>query len=462
MFDKIHEECGVFGAYSLKHEDVSTLIYYGLFALQHRGQESCGIAVTDTKMSQNIQVYKNMGLVNDVFNKENLAKLNGNLGVGHVRYSTSGNSTVTNAQPLVINYWKGTLAIAHNGNIVNQKALKDELSQTGAIFQTTSDSEIIPYLIARARLESKSVEEAVVKAMPKIVGAYSLAIASPQKLIAARDPNGFHPLCIGQKEDTYFVSSESCALDAVGAKFIRDVEPGEVVIITEEGIKSVYKYEAKKSTCIFEYIYFARPDSAIDGISVYEARLNAGRMLHKRYPVDADVVVGVPDSGTPAAYGYAQEANIPFSIAFIKNNYVGRTFIKPSQDQRSQGVSIKLNILKDEVKDKKIVLVDDSIVRGTTMKNIVKQLKELGAKEVHVRISSPPFLHPCFYGTDVPTNKELIAFKYTQDEIRDYIGCDTLGYLKVEDLNELVDGRCDYCNACFTGNYPTEVEDGQI
>ena len=246
--------------------------------------------------------------------------------------------------------------------------------------------------------------------MPKIVGAYSLAIASPKKLIAARDPNGFHPLCIGQKGDTYFVSSESCALDAVGAKFIRDVEPGEVVIITEEGVKSVYKYEAKKSTCIFEYIYFARPDSAIDGISVYEARLNAGRMLHKRYPVDADVVVGVPDSGTPAAYGYAQAANIPFSIAFIKNNYVGRTFIKPSQDQRSQGVSIKLNILKDEVKDKKIVLVDDSIVRGTTMKNIVKQLKELGAKEVHVRISSPPFLYPCFYGTDVPTNKELIAF----------------------------------------------------
>ncbi len=400
MIDKIHEECGVFGAYSLKHEDVSTLIYYGLFALQHRGQESCGIAVTDTHKSQNIQVYKNMGLVNDVFNKENLAKLTGNLGVGHVRYSTSGNSTVSNAQPLVINYWKGTLAIAHNGNIVNQKALKEELSQTGAIFQTTSDSEIIPYLIARARLESKSVEEAVVKAMPKIVGAYSLAIASPKKLIAARDPN--------------------------------------------------------------EYIYFARPDSAIDGISVYEARLNAGRMLHKRYPVDADVVVGVPDSGTPAAYGYAQAANIPFSIAFIKNNYVGRTFIKPSQDQRSQGVSIKLNILKDEVKDKKIVLVDDSIVRGTTMKNIVKQLKELGAKEVHVRISSPPFLYPCFYGTDVPTNKELIAFKYTQDEIRDYIGCDSLGYLKVEDLKELVEGRCDYCNACFTGNYPTEVEDGQI
>lgn len=447
MFDKIHEECGVFGAYSLKHEDVSTLIYYGLFALQHRGQESCGIAVTDTKMSQNIQVYKNMGLVNDVFNKENLAKLNGNLGVGHVRYSTSGNSTVSNAQPLVINYWKGTLAIAHNGNIVNQKALKDELSQTGAIFQTASSTDF---------------EEAVVKAMPKIVGAYSLAIASPKKLIAARDPNGFHPLCIGQKGDTYFVSSESCALDAVGAKFIRDVEPGEVVIVTEEGVKSVYKYEAKKSTCIFEYIYFARPDSAIDGISVYEARLNAGRMLHKRYPVDADVVVGVPDSGTPAAYGYAQAANIPFSIAFIKNNYVGRTFIKPSQDQRSQGVSIKLNILKDEVKDKKIVLVDDSIVRGTTMKNIVKQLKELGAKEVHVRISSPPFLYPCFYGTDVPTNKELIAFKYTQDEIRDYIGCDSLGYLKVEDLKELVEGRCDYCNACFTGNYPTEVEDGQI
>ena len=462
MFDKMHEECGVFGAYSLKHEDVSTLIYYGLFALQHRGQESCGIAVTDTYGAQNVEVYKNMGLVNDVFNKDNLANLNGNLGVGHVRYSTSGNSNVANAQPLVINYWKGTLAIAHNGNIVNQKALKDELSQTGAIFQTTSDSEIIPYLIARARLESKSVEEAVAKAMPKIVGAYSLAIASPQKLIAARDPNGFHPLCIGQKEDTYFVSSESCALDAVGAKFIRDVEPGEVVVINEDGIKSVYKCEAKKSICIFEYIYFARPDSVIDGISVYEARLNAGRMLHKRYPVDADVVVGVPDSGTPAAYGYAQESKIPFSISFIKNNYVGRTFIKPTQDQRSTGVSIKLNILKDEVKGKKIVLVDDSIVRGTTMKNIVKDLKELGAKEVHVRISSPPFLHPCFYGTDVPTNKELIAYKYTQDEIRDYIGCDTLGYLKVEDLKELVGGRCDYCNACFTGNYPTEVEDGQI
>lgn len=457
MNSKLKEECGVFGAYDLSGRNVRDYIYYGLFALQHRGQESCGIAVTDTEKECKISVYKDMGLVNDVFNKENLKNLEGNLGVGHVRYSTSGNSSPQNAQPLVINYFKGVLAIAHNGNLVNFKKLKEELSMTGAIFQTTSDSEIIPYLIARERLNTQTVEEAVIRSMKKLVGAYSLVIASPQKLIGVRDPNGFHPLCIGKKDDMYILSSETCALDANGAEFIRDVEPGEVVVITKDGLKSIHREEKNKSICIFEYIYFARADSVIDGISVYQARVDAGKLLAKSYPADADIVVGVPDSGTPAAMGYAYEAGIPFRFAFIKNNYIGRTFIKPSQEQRAEGVMIKLNILKSEIEGKRIVMVDDSIVRGTTMKNIVKSLKRLGAKEVHVRISSPPFLYPCYYGTDVPSNEQLIASRMSHEEINSYIGADSLGYLKIEDLKNIIEGDCGYCDACFSGKYPTEV-----
>ena len=456
--DELHDECGVFGAYDFDGGDVASTIYYGLFALQHRGQESCGIAVSDTDGPKGkVLSYKDMGLVNEVFDSEKLEKLNGNIGVGHVRYSTAGSSVIENAQPLVLNYVKGTLGMAHNGNLINALELRQELSYTGAIFQTTIDSEVIAYLIARERLKTNTVEAAVKNSMEKIKGAYSLIVMSPRKLIGARDPFGFKPLCIGKRDNTYFLSSETCALDTVGAEFVRDVLPGEVVTITHNGIQSDTTLCQKNTArCIFEYIYFARPDSKIDGMGVYESRINAGRILAKTHPVEADLVVGVPESGNAAALGYSLESGIPYGNAFIKNNYVGRTFIKPKQEQRESSVKVKLNVLSDVVKGKRIIMIDDSIVRGTTSARIVSLLKQAGASEVHVRISSPPFLHPCYFGTDIPSEDQLIASGNTVEEICKIIGADSLGYLETDKLSEMICGGTGYCDACFTGNYPIE------
>lgn len=460
----LHEECGVFGAYSRDGEEVAKDVYYGLFALQHRGQESCGIAVTDTKGIRKVHSKKGLGLVNEVFQEDSFDALTGDLGVGHVRYSTAGGSCVENAQPLVINYVKGTLAIAHNGNLVNAVELRKELEYTGAIFQTTIDSEVIAYHIARERLNSKTAEEAVQRAMKKIKGAYALVVASPRKMIGARDPFGLKPLCIGKRGNTYFFASESCALAAVGASFVRDVEPGEVVTIMKDEITSDKSLELpaeKQARCIFEYIYFARTDSTIDGINVYHSRILAGKALAESYPVDADLVVGVPDSGLVAAKGYSEASGIPYGMAFHKNSYVGRTFIKPTQAERVSSVKIKLNVIAEVVKGKRIIMVDDSIVRGTTSANIIKMLKAAGATEVHVRISSPPFLHPCYFGTDVPSNEQLIAHSHTKEEICEMIGADSLGYMEVDKLSNMV-GDLRFCDACFTGSYPMEVPNEDI
>lgn len=456
--DEIHEECGVFGVYNMVGEDVADSIYYGLFALQHRGQESCGIAVSDTLGPKGrVSSMKGMGLVNEVFTPEGLETLRGDIGVGHVRYSTAGASNIANTQPLVLNYVKGTLALAHNGNIVNAPELREELEYTGAIFQTTIDSEVIAYHIARERLKTTNVEGAVKNAMMKIKGSYSLIVMSPRKLIGARDPFGFRPLCIGKRENTYILASESCALDAVNATFIRDVLPGEIVTITKEGILSdTSMCQPKKAKCIFEYIYFARPDSKIDNISVYNSRIMAGRILAQEHPVEADLVVGVPDSGNAAAMGFAMETGIPYGMAFVKNSYVGRTFIKPKQVMRESSVRIKLNVLSEAVKGKRVVMIDDSIVRGTTCARIVGMLKAAGATEVHVRISSPPFLYPCYFGTDVPSDDQLIAHNNTVEQICKIINADSLGYLSVNRLSELIDGDLGFCDACFTGHYPID------
>ena len=401
--DKLREECGVFGIYDFSGENVASTIYYGLFALQHRGQESCGIAVSDTKGPKGkVLSHKGMGLVNEVFDSESMEKLAGDIGVGHVRYSTAGGSTRENAQPLVLNYIKGTLALAHNGNLINAPELRDELAHDGAIFQTTIDSEVIAYHIARERVHTPSVERAVAGAMKKLKGAYSLVVMSPRKLIGARDPFGFKPLCIGKRENAYILASESCALDTIGAEFIRDVEPGEIVTITpDHGIQSDRSMcfsgeeQHKTARCIFEYIYFGRPDSYMDGVSIYHSRIQAGRYLAMDSPVEADLVVGVPESGNAAALGYSLESGIPYGTAFVKNSYVGRTFIKPKQSSRESSVRVKLNVLREAVEGKRVIMIDDSIVRGTTSDRIVRMLREAGAKEVHMRVSSPPFLHPC-------------------------------------------------------------------
>ncbi len=461
--DGIHEECGVFGAYDFDGGEVASSIYYGLFALQHRGQESAGIAVCDTNGPKGIvKSCRGMGLVNEVFTQEGLASLPGDIGVGHVRYSTAGASNLSNTQPLVLNYVKGTLGLAHNGNLVNALELREELAYTGAIFQTTIDSEVIAYLIARERLKVGNVESAVKNAMGKIKGAYSLIVMSPRKLIGARDPFGFRPLILGKRGNTYFFASETCALDAVDAEYVRDVLPGEVVSITRDGILSDTSLCQKEhARCIFEYIYFARPDSRLDGVSVYQSRIMAGRILAQEHPADADLVVGVPDSGNVAAMGFAQETGIPYGVAFVKNNYVGRTFIKPKQSMRESSVRIKLNALREAVAGKRVVMVDDSIVRGTTSARIVNMLREAGARQVHVRISSPPFLHPCYFGTDVPNEEQLIAHSHGVDEVCKMIGADSLGYLPAGRLHELLGGIMDgdcygYCRACFTGDYPVK------
>ncbi len=454
----LHEECGVFGMYDLDGEDVASTIYYGLFALQHRGQESCGIAVSDTEGPKGqVSVQKGMGLVNEVFDAEGLEKLKGNIGVGHVRYSTAGASNAQNVQPLVLNYVKGTLMLAHNGNLVNAKELREQMEYTGAIFQTTIDTEVIAYLIARERLHVPTAEEAVKNAMMKLRGAYSIIISSPRKLIGARDPHGFRPLVIGKRDNGYILASESCALDAVGAEFVRDVKPGEIVMLDADGIQSDETLcSAESARCIFEYIYFARPDSYVDGISVYNSRIMAGKILAQMHPAEADIVVGVPESGNVAAMGFALESGIQYGTAFIKNSYVGRTFIKPKQSARESSVKIKLNVLKEVVRGKRVVMVDDSIVRGTTSERIVRMLKAAGATEVHVRISSPPFLNPCYFGTDVPSCDQLIAYNNTVEEVCKKIGADSLGYLDGERLHELIGGDRNYCDACFSGKYPVD------
>ncbi len=458
--DELHEECGVFGIYDFDGGDVASTIYYGLFALQHRGQESCGIAVSDTNgLKRKVLSYKGMGLVNEVFTPDILEGMKGDIGVGHVRYSTAGSSTRENAQPLVLNYVKGTLALAHNGNLINANELREDLEYTGAIFQTTIDSEVIAYHIARERINCGSAEEAVRRACMKLKGAYALVVASPRKLIAARDPYGLKPLCIGKRDNCYIVTSETCALDTVGAEFIRDVLPGEVVTITpDKGIESDMTMALPKkqeARCIFEYIYFARPDSHIDGVSVYASRIKAGRFLAQDSPVEADLVTGVPESGNAAALGYSLESGIPYGTAFVKNTYVGRTFIKPKQSSRESSVQVKLNVLKEAVDGKRVIMIDDSIVRGTTSDRIVRMLRDAGATEVHVRVSSPPFLWPCYFGTDIPAREQLIAYNRSIEDICKVIGADSLGYLNIERLEEMSEGL-PICKGCFNGKYPME------
>jgi len=461
---ELHEECGVFGMYDLDGGDVASSIYYGLFALQHRGQESCGIAVSDTEGPKGkVLSQKGMGLVNEVFHAEGLEKLKGNIGVGHVRYSTTGASNSQNVQPLVLNYVKGTLMLAHNGNLVNANKLREEMEYTGAIFHTTIDTEVIAYLIARERLKVPTAEEAVKCAMKKLQGAYSIIISSPRKLIGARDPYGFRPLVIGKRDNGYILASETCALDAVDAEYVRDVKPGEIVMLDADGIQSDETLcHTTPAKCIFEYIYFARPDSYLDGVSVYNSRIMAGKIFSQMHPADADIVVGVPESGNVAAMGFSAQSGIPYGTAFMKNSYVGRTFIKPKQSARESSVKIKLNVIKEVVRGKRVVMVDDSIVRGTTSERIVRMLKAAGATEVHVRISSPPFLHPCYFGTDVPSCDQLIAHNNTVDEICNMIGADSLGYLDGERLHELIGGDMGYCDACFSGKYPVDPPEEDI
>lgn len=457
---KIHEECGVFGVFANESTDVASTAYYGLFALQHRGQEGCGIVVNDDGLFNS---YKDLGIVNDVFTPRVLDELGlGNMAVGHVRYGTTGSNERSNTQPIVVNHVKGRMALAHNGNLVNSFELREKLELEGSIFHSTSDTEVISYIITKERIQCPSIEEAVNRAMYKIKGAYSLVIMSPSKLIAARDPQGFRPLCYGKTEDgRYIVASESCALDAVSAEFIRDVKPGEIVVFDKNGVRSIEDHcnTAPHAMCIFEYIYFARPDSVIEGRTVHQARLRAGELLAKEHPVDADIVIGVPDSGLDAAVGYASASGIPYGIGFIKNKYIGRTFISPGQKSREDKVKIKLNPISEVVKGKRVVLIDDSIVRGTTSGRIVKLVRDAGAKEVHMRVSAPPFTSPCYYGVDIDSKDNLIACKHTVDEIAEIIGVDSLGYLNIEDVTKLAEGsNCKgYCTACFNGKYPTEV-----
>lgn len=457
---EIREECGVFGVIGPEISDVASTAYYGLFALQHRGQESCGIVVNDDGI---FRAYKDVGLVNDVFTAEAMAELGmGTMAVGHVRYGTTGNRGRTNAQPIVVNHIKGRMALAHNGNLVNSFELREELEMAGSIFHTTSDTEVISYLITKERLAAPSIEEAVNRAMYRLRGAYSLVIMSPSKLIAVRDEKGFRPLCYGRCDDgRYVIASESCALDTVGAHFVRDLEPGEIVVFDGKDIRSIKDHcsAAKKSLCVFEYIYFARPDSFIEGVSVHEARKRAGRFLADEHPVDADIVIGVPDSGIDAAIGYSERSGIPYGMGFIKNKYIGRTFISPGQASREDKVKIKLNPIASTVRGKRVIMIDDSIVRGTTCARIVRLLREVGATEVHIRISAPPFLNPCYYGTDIDSRDMLIACHHTIPEIAEIVGADSLGYLSVDNVVRLAgDDRCgDFCRACFDGVYPTDV-----
>ncbi|MDR0596366.1 MAG: amidophosphoribosyltransferase, partial [Clostridiales Family XIII bacterium] len=454
----LHEECGVFGIASPPGADVPAALntFYALFALQHRGQEACGIAVNDKGV---ITCRKDLGLVLDVFDSETISALPGSMAVGHVRYSTTGDSNVENAQPVAVSHIKGNLAVAHNGNLVNAGSLRHEIEMAGGIFRGTSDSEIIAYTIVRERLSSDSIEEAVRRAMHHIKGAYCILAMSPRKLIAARDPNGFRPLVLGKLGESYIFASETCAIDAVGGEFIRDVEPGEIIMVEDGRLTSIDSgLKAEQSFCSFEFIYFSRPDSVHHGASVELARRRMGRALATESGVDADIVVAVPDSGVPAAAGYAEESGLQNIVGLIKNRYIARTFIQPHQNQREQAVRLKLNPLAANVAGKRVVLIDDSIVRGTTSARIVTALREAGATEVHMRVSAPPFRYPCYFGTDVPDKDRLIAVGRTEQDIAEMLGADTLAYLKVDTLRKiLADEGISSCTACFSGEYPIEL-----
>ena len=472
--DKLHEECGVFGIYSLAGDDVAEDIYYGLVALQHRGQEAAGIAISDTEGPMgNLSIKKDMGLVSEVFSEKDLHEMKGNIGVGHVRYSTTGGSVVENAQPIAMNYIKGTLAIAHNGNIVNASELKQQQMYRGLAHYTTSDTEVLAYEIIGERVKNPTIEDAIKSTASKLRGGYAVVVNSPRKLIGMRDPFGIKPLILGRKMNysidknileenestvkelyTYILASESAAITSVGGEVIRDIEPGEVISITKDGLESDRTLcQEKRAHCIFEYIYFARNDSVMDGIEIHDARVNAGRALAQKAKVDADIVVGVPDSGLAAAEGYALESGIPFALAFHKNSYIGRSFIKPTDKERQTAVHMKLSVMKSVVENKNIVIIDDSIVRGTTMRQLIEMLRDAGARSVHVRISSPPFLYPCYYGTDVPTAKQLIASHHSSQEVCRSVGADSLEYLSIEDFKSMV-GDLPLCTACFTNEYP--------
>ncbi|MDR1734252.1 MAG: amidophosphoribosyltransferase [Oscillospiraceae bacterium] len=468
LTDKLHEECGVFGIYSYDSEiDIANASVFGLYALQHRGQESCGIYVSDRGVPVGV---KRVGLVHEVFTKEALEILGtGQMAVGHVRYGTTGCNTSRNAQPMHVNHAKGSLVVAHNGNLTNAGELRDQFEMDGCIFHSTNDTEVIAYAITRQRIKSSTIEEAVCKAVDSLVGAYSLVMMSSTKMICCRDPLGFRPLVIGKIGEhgenvpphAYVVCSETCALDSVGATFVRDVLPGEIVVIDKDGLRSIPHNVDKgrpKHMCIFEYIYFARPDSFMDGNSVHISRENAGKMLAMRYPVQADVVIGIPDSGMDAAVGYAKQSGIPYAIGMIKNRYIARTFIQPNQSDRTNGVRIKLNPVKHVVNGKRVIFVDDSIVRGTTVSRIVKILREAGATEVHAMSAAPPFRYPCYFGTDVDTRENLIANQHeTYADIARAIGADSVGYLAVEDLPMLVRPKQGICHACFTGDYNVPI-----
>jgi amidophosphoribosyltransferase len=453
----LHEECGVFGIFSPHAQAVAPIVYYGLYALQHRGQDSCGIVTNEDGLFFS---HKDIGLVSEVFSQRTLSAFPaGHIAVGHVRYGTTGSSTRANCQPIEVNHRKGKLALCHNGNLSNALALRDRLETAGAIFHSTSDTEIIAYLITQERLRCASIEAALSAAMKHLEGAYSLVLMSSAKLLAARDPLGFRPLCYGQTEDgSYVVASESCALDAVGAKLIRDLEPGEILVLDQDGVHTYPAScgSAQRCACAFEYIYFARPDSVIDGVSVHAARMRAGEILARTFPTEGDVVIGVPDSGLDAALGYARASGIPYGMGLIKNKYIGRTFIAPEPNHRLDQVKIKLSPIKSALQDKRVVLIDDSIVRGSTSKRIAALLRQAGAKEIHLRISAPPFTHPCYYGTDIDSQECLIAVKHDTEEIAALLGVDSLGYLPLTALREMC-GRSDLCSACFDGRYPTTI-----
>lgn len=446
------EECGIFGIFN--HPEAANLTYLGLYALQHRGQESCGIVSSD---GMHLHSHKSMGLVADVFgNQDIFRRLPGTAAIGHVRYSTTGSSVLKNVQPIMVDYSRGSIAVAHNGNIVNAQLIKDELEAWGSIFQTTMDTEIIIHLLATSK--TSSLLDRITEALERVEGAYCLLFLTETQMIAVRDPNGFRPLCLGKRGDSYVVASESCALDLIEAHFVREIEPGEVIFIDADGIRSFFPFRKVNPTpCIFEFIYFARPDSRIFGKNVYMVRKELGRQLAREHRIDADIVIPVPDSGVPAALGYAQESGMTFEFGLMRNHYVGRTFIEPQQAIRHFGVKIKLNPVRDIIQGKRVVVIDDSIVRGTTSRKIVKMIRSAGAKEVHALISSPPTSFPCYYGIDTPTRKELISSSHTIEEIRRYITADSLGYLSEEGMISAVGTEnTTYCRACFSGGYPLE------
>lgn len=449
--DKFKDECGVFGVYSKTPLDAAGMTYYGLYALQHRGQESAGIAVSD---GEKINMHKGLGLITDAFkNKDDLQKLKGNIAIGHVRYSTTGANSVENSQPLMANSKLGPIAMAHNGNLVNADVIRELLEDGGHIFHTSIDTEVIATLIARGA--ARGIERAVVDAIQAVRGSFAMVILTKDKLIGARDPHGIRPLCIGKVDDAFILASESCALDSVGAEFVRDVNPGEVVVIDDSGIRSIqYSEDTTCQTCSFEYIYFARPDSTIDGLDVYTTRVKSGEQLFREHKIEADLVVAVPDSGVPAAIGYAKASGIPFGTGFVKNRYVGRTFISPSQEIREKAVAVKLNPLKVNVQGKRIIMIDDSIVRGTTSRHLVESMKRAGATEVHFLVASPVVKYPCYFGIDTPYRSELVGANYSVNEIADMIGADSLGYLSMEGMYKCFEGKKGFCVGCFNGVYP--------